>query len=161
MRCSYLLVNKEYAKELLSEASDQKSAGNTKLISSCMNLLTAISSFFPSLLYGLEEDIVELLLDLKEDNAGNGDDIFGLVGEINLDKRHLGDSEKNKLKKRQMNIKESNDKPIDLPTAKRWRSIANCRPHAAKGSKNNDELLAHSPHKDGTINSERTKDAKN
>lgn len=65
MRCSYLLVNKEYAKEILSIASEQKTSGNTKLISSCMNLLTAISSFFPSLLSGLEEDIVELL---KEDN---------------------------------------------------------------------------------------------
>ncbi|KAG2605958.1 sister chromatid cohesion protein PDS5 homolog A-like isoform X3 [Panicum virgatum] len=65
MRCSYLLVNKEYAKEILSEASEQKTSGNTKLISACMDLLTAISSFFPSLLSGLEEDIVELL---KEDN---------------------------------------------------------------------------------------------
>ncbi|CAN6201777.1 unnamed protein product [Urochloa humidicola] len=65
LRCSYLLVNKEYAKEILSEASEQKTSGNTKLISACMNLLTAISSFFPSLLSGLEEGIVELL---KEDN---------------------------------------------------------------------------------------------
>nr|ABC94594.1 AF-4 domain containing protein-like protein [Oryza sativa Indica Group] len=65
MRCSYLLVNKEYVKEILSEASDQKSTGNTKLMSSCMDLLTAVSSFFPSLLSGLEEDIIELL---KEDN---------------------------------------------------------------------------------------------
>ncbi|GJN28989.1 hypothetical protein PR202_gb17174 [Eleusine coracana subsp. coracana] len=65
MRCSYLLVNKEYAKEILLEASEQKTSGNTKLISACMDLLTAISSFFPSLLSGLEEDIVELL---KEDN---------------------------------------------------------------------------------------------
>ncbi|KAL5225230.1 hypothetical protein ABZP36_011869 [Zizania latifolia] len=65
MRCSYVLVNKEYVKEILSEASDQKSTGNTKLISSCMDLLTAVSSFFPSLLSGLEEDIIELL---KEDN---------------------------------------------------------------------------------------------
>ena len=40
MRCSYLLVNKEYAKEILAEASAQKTSGNTKLISSCMNLLT-------------------------------------------------------------------------------------------------------------------------
>ncbi|KAM0917721.1 hypothetical protein ACQ4PT_009179 [Festuca glaucescens] len=65
VRCSYLLVNKEYVKEILSEASEHKSSGNTKLISSCMNLLTAISSFFPSLLSGFEEDIIELL---KEDN---------------------------------------------------------------------------------------------
>jgi hypothetical protein len=40
VRCSYLLVNKEYVKEILSEASEHKSSGNTKLISSCMNLLT-------------------------------------------------------------------------------------------------------------------------
>ena len=40
MRCSYLLVNKEYVKEILSAASEQKSIGNTKLISSCMDLLT-------------------------------------------------------------------------------------------------------------------------
>jgi sister-chromatid-cohesion protein PDS5 len=65
VRCSYLLVNKEYVKEILSEACEHKSSGNTKLISSCMNLLTAISSFFPSLLSGFEEDIIELL---KEDN---------------------------------------------------------------------------------------------
>ncbi|KAE8771343.1 Sister chromatid cohesion protein PDS5-like protein B [Hordeum vulgare] len=65
MRCSYLLVNKEYVKEILSAASEQKTTGNTKLISSCMDLLTAISSFFPSLLSGFEEDIIELL---KEDN---------------------------------------------------------------------------------------------
>ncbi|VAI85227.1 unnamed protein product [Triticum turgidum subsp. durum] len=65
MRCSYLLVNKEYVKEILSAASEQKSIGNTKHISSCMDLLTAISSFFPSLLSGFEEDIIELL---KEDN---------------------------------------------------------------------------------------------
>uniref|UniRef100_A0A0D9WPC5 Uncharacterized protein n=1 Tax=Leersia perrieri TaxID=77586 RepID=A0A0D9WPC5_9ORYZ len=65
MRCSYLLVNKEYVKEILSEASEQKSTGNTKLMSSCMDLLTAVSSFFPSLLSGLEKDIIGLL---KEDN---------------------------------------------------------------------------------------------
>ncbi|CAM0914059.1 unnamed protein product [Alopecurus aequalis] len=65
IRCSYLLMNKEYVREILSEASEHKSSGNTKLISSCMNLLTAISSFFPSLLSGFEEDIIDLL---KEDN---------------------------------------------------------------------------------------------
>lgn len=49
MRCSYLLVNKEYAKEILSEASEQKTSGNTKLIPSCMNLLTV--RCFPELLF--------------------------------------------------------------------------------------------------------------
>ena len=50
MRCSYLLVNKEYAKEILSEASEQKTSGNTKLISACMDLLT-VTQFSESLFF--------------------------------------------------------------------------------------------------------------
>jgi len=50
MRCSYLLVNKEYAKEILSEAYEQKTSGNTKLISACMNLLT-VTQFSESLFF--------------------------------------------------------------------------------------------------------------
>ncbi|XP_073117807.1 sister chromatid cohesion protein PDS5 homolog A isoform X1 [Elaeis guineensis] len=65
IKCSYLLFNKEYVKEILSEAAAQQSVGNTKLMSSCMNLLTVISSFSPLLLAGCEEDLVRLL---KEDN---------------------------------------------------------------------------------------------
>ncbi|KAL6596671.1 hypothetical protein ACP70R_047314 [Stipagrostis hirtigluma subsp. patula] len=150
MRCSYSLVNKDYAKELLSEASEQKSAGNTTLVSSCMNLLTAISSFFPSLLYGLEEDITELLKDMKEDNAGNGDDVLGLVSEVNLDNQeNLGYSESSRAKKRRMNIKENNNKPEEFSSPKR-RSISKNRLHSARGSKNNDELLAHPPSTDET-----------
>lgn len=38
-KCSYLLFNKEYVKEILSEASTQKSVGDVKYISSCMSLL--------------------------------------------------------------------------------------------------------------------------
>lgn len=40
LKCSYILFNKEFVKETLSEADAQHSAGNTKLISSSMNLLT-------------------------------------------------------------------------------------------------------------------------
>uniref|UniRef100_A0A6V7QRS0 Sister chromatid cohesion protein PDS5 homolog A n=1 Tax=Ananas comosus var. bracteatus TaxID=296719 RepID=A0A6V7QRS0_ANACO len=65
IRCSYLLINKEFVKEILSQAAELKSAGNTRLISSCMDLLTVIAGFFPLLLVGLEEDLVHLL---KEDN---------------------------------------------------------------------------------------------
>ena len=50
MRCSYLLVNKEYAKEILSEAYEQKTSGNTKLISACMNLLT-VTQFSESMFF--------------------------------------------------------------------------------------------------------------
>ncbi|KAK1293098.1 hypothetical protein QJS10_CPB17g00422 [Acorus calamus] len=65
MKCSYLLFNKEYVKEILSEATSVKSAGSVKHITSCMNLLVVIASFSPSLLGGVEEDLVNLL---KEDD---------------------------------------------------------------------------------------------
>jgi sister-chromatid-cohesion protein PDS5 len=48
VRCSYLLVNKEYVREILSEASEHKSSGNTKLISACMNLLTVYFAEAPT-----------------------------------------------------------------------------------------------------------------
>ncbi|XP_010252783.1 PREDICTED: sister chromatid cohesion protein PDS5 homolog B [Nelumbo nucifera] len=66
MKCSYLLFNKEYVKELLSEISEQKSAGSTQLIRSCMDLLVIIAHFSPLLLSGIEEELVNLL---KEDNG--------------------------------------------------------------------------------------------
>ncbi|CAL9087272.1 unnamed protein product [Musa acuminata var. zebrina] len=65
LKCSYLLFNKEYVVEILSEADEQQSAGNAKLISSCMNLLTVIACYSPLLLAGCEEDLIRLL---KEDN---------------------------------------------------------------------------------------------
>ncbi|XP_042462438.1 sister chromatid cohesion protein PDS5 homolog A-like [Zingiber officinale] len=65
LKCSYILFNKEFVKETLSEAAAQHSVRNTKLISSSMNLLTVISGYSPLLLAGCEED---LLLLLKEDN---------------------------------------------------------------------------------------------
>ncbi|XP_074591324.1 sister chromatid cohesion protein PDS5 homolog A-like isoform X2 [Curcuma longa] len=65
LKCSYILFNKEFVKEILSEADAQHSAGKTKLISSCMNVLTVISGYSPLLLAGCEEDI---LLLLKVDN---------------------------------------------------------------------------------------------
>lgn len=40
LKCSYLLFNKDYVKEILSEADARQSVGDVKLISSCMNLLT-------------------------------------------------------------------------------------------------------------------------
>ncbi|XP_010243945.1 PREDICTED: sister chromatid cohesion protein PDS5 homolog A-like isoform X2 [Nelumbo nucifera] len=65
MKCSYLLFNKEYVKEILLESSEQKSAENTQFIQSCMNLLVIIARFSPLLLSGVEEELVNLL---KEDN---------------------------------------------------------------------------------------------
>ncbi|CAL9170887.1 unnamed protein product [Musa hybrid cultivar] len=65
LKCSYLLFNKDYVKEILSEADARQSVGDVKLISSCMNLLTVIASYSPLLLSGCEEDLVCLL---KGDN---------------------------------------------------------------------------------------------
>ncbi|KAJ6814311.1 sister chromatid cohesion protein PDS5-like protein A [Iris pallida] len=65
IKCSYLLFNKDYVKEILLEASAQKSNGHVKFISSCMNLLAIIACFSPQLLLGSEETLVDLL---KEDN---------------------------------------------------------------------------------------------
>ncbi|KAJ6833750.1 sister chromatid cohesion protein PDS5-like protein A [Iris pallida] len=64
-KCSYLLFNKDYVKEILLVASTPKNAGNLKFISSCMNLLAIIACFSPQLLLGFEENLVHLL---KEDN---------------------------------------------------------------------------------------------
>jgi sister-chromatid-cohesion protein PDS5 len=91
-------------------------------------------------------------------NAGNDDDVLGLVREINLDNQgDLGESQKSKPKKRQTEIKESNKKPLDFSSPKRKRSISNNRPHSAKGSKNSDERLLHTPNKGTTDNSLETK----
>ncbi|RZC50995.1 hypothetical protein C5167_019417 [Papaver somniferum] len=65
VKCSFLLFNKEYAKELISEATTQMSAGDAQLTHSRIDLLVMVARFFPSLLSGTEEDLVNLL---KEDN---------------------------------------------------------------------------------------------
>ena len=88
-------------------------------------------------------------------NAGNVDDVLGLVREINLDNQgDLGESQKSKPKKPQT---ETNKKPLDFSSPKRKRSISNNRPHSAKGRKNTDEHLLHTPSKDKTYNSLETK----
>ncbi|PKI66430.1 hypothetical protein CRG98_013232 [Punica granatum] len=63
IKCSYLLFNKEHVKEILQEASAQKSAGNTQHVSSCMDLLVILARYSPSLLIGFEEDLVSFLKD--------------------------------------------------------------------------------------------------
>lgn len=91
-------------------------------------------------------------------NAGNDDDVLGLLREINLDNQEdLGESQKSKPKKRQTEAKESAEKPLDFSSPKRKRSISNNRPHSAKGSKNSDERLLHTPNKDRTHSSLETK----
>eukprot|EP00268_Persea_americana_P056177 TRINITY_DN6598_c0_g1_i2.p1 TRINITY_DN6598_c0_g1~~TRINITY_DN6598_c0_g1_i2.p1 ORF type:complete len:1598 (+),score=356.34 TRINITY_DN6598_c0_g1_i2:124-4917(+) len=65
IKCSYLLFNKEYVKEILLEVAAQKSTGDTKLIVSWMTLLVILGTFSPLFLAGAEEDLVLLL---KEDN---------------------------------------------------------------------------------------------
>ncbi|XP_068637108.1 sister chromatid cohesion protein PDS5 homolog A-like isoform X2 [Aristolochia californica] len=65
IKCSYLLFNKEYVKEILAEAAAQRSAGNSKVVVSCMNLLVILASYSSLFLMGVEEELVQLL---KEEN---------------------------------------------------------------------------------------------
>ncbi|GLJ16335.1 hypothetical protein SUGI_0276270 [Cryptomeria japonica] len=64
-KCSYRLFNKEHVKETLKEITVNKLAGRDDLIKSAMNLLVLFAGFFPFLLQGSEEDLIQLL---KEDN---------------------------------------------------------------------------------------------
>ncbi|KAL2467066.1 hypothetical protein Adt_42917 [Abeliophyllum distichum] len=66
LKCSYLLFNKEHVKELILEASVQKSSGSTELISSTMTILVILARFSPLLLCGIEEDLMHLLEDDNE-----------------------------------------------------------------------------------------------
>ncbi|KAH9287487.1 hypothetical protein KI387_031604, partial [Taxus chinensis] len=64
-KCSYRIFNKEHLKEMFKEIAVYKLAGKDDLIKSAMNLLVLFAGFFPCLLEGSEEDLVQLL---KEDN---------------------------------------------------------------------------------------------
>jgi sister-chromatid-cohesion protein PDS5 len=78
-----------------------------------------------------------------------------LLREINLDNQeNLGESLKSTPKKQQMDVKESNEKPVGFSTPKRKRSVSKSRPHSAKDSKDSDELLVHSVGREKTKNSE-------
>ncbi|CAI9270247.1 unnamed protein product [Lactuca saligna] len=66
MKCSYILFNKDYVKDILLEVELQKSSGNKLLSQSCMNLLVILASFRPSLLSGTEKALVHLLEDENE-----------------------------------------------------------------------------------------------
>ncbi|KAA3478562.1 Sister chromatid cohesion PDS5 B [Gossypium australe] len=66
LKCSYLLFNKEYVKEILLEVTIQKSAGNMLYIQSCMNILVILARFSPSLLGGAEEELITFLEDDNE-----------------------------------------------------------------------------------------------
>lgn len=66
VKCSYFLFNKDHLKELLLEASIQKSAGDMQYTLSCMNILVILACFSPLLLCGFEEDLVNLLKDGNE-----------------------------------------------------------------------------------------------
>jgi len=64
-KCSYRLFGKEHVKEMLKEIAVNKLAGKDELIQSGMNLLVLFAGFFPCLVKGSEEDLLQLL---KEDN---------------------------------------------------------------------------------------------
>ncbi|KAI3698227.1 hypothetical protein L6452_31340 [Arctium lappa] len=66
MKCSYILYNKDYVKDILLEADLQKSSRNRLLTQSCMNILVILASFSPLLLCGTEKELVHLLEDDNE-----------------------------------------------------------------------------------------------
>ncbi|KAI3740872.1 hypothetical protein L2E82_31347 [Cichorium intybus] len=66
MKCSYILFNKDYVKDIFLEVDLHKSSGNKLLAQSCMNLLVILASFRPSLLSGTEKDLIHLLEDDNE-----------------------------------------------------------------------------------------------
>ncbi|CAN6448387.1 unnamed protein product [Victoria cruziana] len=65
-KCSLVLFNKEHIEEIFDELVLHKSAGNEKLVSSCMDFLMMLASFFPLIFRGVEEQLVLLLQDDNE-----------------------------------------------------------------------------------------------
>lgn len=66
LKCSYLLFDKDHVRETLLEAGIQKSSESSELLLSCMTILVILARFCPSLLSGIEEDLVHLLEDENE-----------------------------------------------------------------------------------------------
>ncbi|KAL8046058.1 hypothetical protein ABFX02_08G154700 [Erythranthe guttata] len=66
VKCSFLLFDKDHVREILLEASEQKSTGTTELVLSCMTVLVILASFCPLLLGGIEDDLLHLLEDDNE-----------------------------------------------------------------------------------------------
>ncbi|XP_075505571.1 sister chromatid cohesion protein PDS5 homolog A-like isoform X1 [Primulina tabacum] len=66
LKCSCLLFNKDHVREILLEAGVQKSSGSNELILACMTILVILARFCPSMLAGIEEDLVHLLEDDNE-----------------------------------------------------------------------------------------------
>ncbi|KAG1327428.1 hypothetical protein COCNU_01G013620 [Cocos nucifera] len=93
IKCSYLLFNKEYVKEILAEAVAQQCVGNMKLTLSCMNLLTffgiktLMKSYLPAKDAHLRPGIEELVDILK--NILSFGDISDTIESSAADKAHL------------------------------------------------------------------------
>ncbi|CAI0440273.1 unnamed protein product [Linum tenue] len=66
VKCSYLLFNKEHVKEIILEAGAHKSAGNTELTRSCMDILVILARYGPLLFGGAEEELISCLKDENE-----------------------------------------------------------------------------------------------
>ncbi|KAL4585339.1 hypothetical protein LXL04_009957 [Taraxacum kok-saghyz] len=72
IKCSYLIFDKEFVKNLVLEIDQQKSDGNKLLTQSCVNILVTIASFSHLLLSGIEEDLVHLLEDYDDEAIKEG-----------------------------------------------------------------------------------------
>ncbi|KAI3499028.1 hypothetical protein L1887_34820 [Cichorium endivia] len=72
IKCSYIIFDKNFVKDLLLEIDQQKSDGNNLLTQSCINILVILASFSPLLLSGIEDDLVHLLEDYDDESIKEG-----------------------------------------------------------------------------------------
>ncbi|KAI3765368.1 hypothetical protein L2E82_15400 [Cichorium intybus] len=72
IKCSYIIFDKNFVKDLLLEIDQQKSDGNNLLTQSCINILVILASFTPLLLSGIEDDLVHLLEDYDDESIKEG-----------------------------------------------------------------------------------------
>ncbi|KAI3829442.1 hypothetical protein L1987_03566 [Smallanthus sonchifolius] len=66
IKCSYILFNKDYVKDIFLEMDLLKFSRNRLLTQSCVNILVILASFSPLLLSGTEKGLVHLLEDDNE-----------------------------------------------------------------------------------------------
>ncbi|KAK9051851.1 hypothetical protein SSX86_028479 [Deinandra increscens subsp. villosa] len=81
IKCSNIIFDKEFVKDLVLEIDLQKSDKNKLLTQSCLNILVILGSFSPLLLSGMEENLVHLLEDEDEVIKEGALHVLGKAGE--------------------------------------------------------------------------------
>ncbi|KAL8214756.1 hypothetical protein R6Q57_004205 [Mikania cordata] len=92
IKCSYILFDKDYVKDILLEVDLQKSSRNSLLTQSCMNILEILASFSPLLLSGTEKDLIHLL---EDDNEAIKEGVLHVLAKSDgVIREQLGESSK-------------------------------------------------------------------